>query len=699
MALMILKLQEINHLPISTVDSIVQEIDSLYEQAFDQTEAKVINVLRQQGITGDIVSSVKDVFGKNHLKKCTELLKTNARRNSYWESSLTVVKPISVMLGRNSRHVKRVYQYIPILDSIRSMLSQEDALVEVMNSHKSNGQELVDFCDGKYFRENPLFSKHENALQVILYFDEFEVVNPLGSRKGIHKIAAFYFTLGNFSPEKRSELNPIQLCVLCTNKDLREFGFESVLQALINDLKQLETVGTAIPGLESNLLGSLAYISADNLGSHQIGGFVECFNYSVKNMCRFCLANTEDTQTDYDSTHFESRNVENYNHHVHQMDVNSGSKCTSVCGVKRDSPFNSLQYFHVTRGLPPDCMHDILEGCARYEVPLVLQSLEKDCIVKSTDILSSLQTWKYGMHDSTTKPTTPTCISSFTQSASQMWTLLRLMPLIIGKFIPEESKVWEVLLLLKDITKLTFSPKMSPAMCAYLKALIIDHHKLFKEVFPNENLRSKHHFLIHYPEMIMNFGPVRTCWCMRFEAKHSYFKQLALRVRNFKNINATLAQRHQNLQACITSSGNDIFKTHSEVLKSSNVALASLDPNVGQALMNKGVSKNEQYLSKLDRVNYKGHAYKPGCFVVHHYESDDIVLSKIIAMFSHNYQTLLVVQICDSVYEPHFRAYKILKVVKVEAVRFDEILDVCPLDPYRLNQFVYVVLKHSVLFR
>lgn len=34
---------------------------------------------------------------------------------------------------------------------------------------------------------------------------------------------------------------------------------------------------------------------------------------------------------------------------------------------------------------------------------------------------------------------------------------------------------------------------------------------------------------------------------MRFEAKHSYFKTLAHRVRNFKNIPKTLAIRHQQL--------------------------------------------------------------------------------------------------------------------------------------------------------
>lgn len=42
-------------------------------------------------------------------------------------------------------------------------------------------------------------------------------------------------------------------------------------------------------------------------------------------------------------------------------------------------------------------------------------------------------------------------------------------------------------------------------------------------------------------------GPISRHWCMRFEAKHNYFKSLAQRVKCFKNIAKTLASRHQRL--------------------------------------------------------------------------------------------------------------------------------------------------------
>lgn len=42
-------------------------------------------------------------------------------------------------------------------------------------------------------------------------------------------------------------------------------------------------------------------------------------------------------------------------------------------------------------------------------------------------------------------------------------------------------------------------------------------------------------------------GPLTRFWCMRYESKHNYFKDLAHRVHCFKNIPKTLAHHHQRL--------------------------------------------------------------------------------------------------------------------------------------------------------
>lgn len=60
--------------------------------------------------------------------------------------------------------------------------------VQVEKPHQRNDDLLCDFCDGDMFQEHPLFGADPYALQVIVYFDELEVCNPLGSRATKHKI-------------------------------------------------------------------------------------------------------------------------------------------------------------------------------------------------------------------------------------------------------------------------------------------------------------------------------------------------------------------------------------------------------------------------------------------------------------------------------------------------------------------------------
>lgn len=47
---------------------------------------------------------------------------------------------------------------------------------------------LRDFCDGSVIGKHGLFSCHVNALQILLYYDDVEVVNPIGSHRKVHKL-------------------------------------------------------------------------------------------------------------------------------------------------------------------------------------------------------------------------------------------------------------------------------------------------------------------------------------------------------------------------------------------------------------------------------------------------------------------------------------------------------------------------------
>ena len=51
---------------------------------------------------------------------------------------------------------------------------------------------MRDLCDGFFYKEHPIFTADPLALQVILYYDDIEVANPLGAKAGYHKLSKTY---------------------------------------------------------------------------------------------------------------------------------------------------------------------------------------------------------------------------------------------------------------------------------------------------------------------------------------------------------------------------------------------------------------------------------------------------------------------------------------------------------------------------
>lgn len=74
-------------------------------------------------------------------------------------------------------------------------------------------------------------------------------------------------------------------------------------------------------------------------------------------------------------------------------------------GVQRDSILNNSKYFHVTEGLSPDIMHDVLEGCLQYETKELLKYLIIEEKLFTLDHLNNrIEFFPYFYSDATDKP-------------------------------------------------------------------------------------------------------------------------------------------------------------------------------------------------------------------------------------------------------------------------------------------------------
>lgn len=82
------------------------------------------------------------------------------------------------------------------------------------------------------------------------------------------------------------------------------------------------------------------------------------------------------------------------------------------------------------------------------------------------------------------------------------------------------------------------------------------HLKRFKQLFPDNNVIPKQHYMLHLPGQILSLGPLIRQMCMRFESKHCLFKQWSSKL-NFRNVCKSLANRNQLFECCQNELGSE----------------------------------------------------------------------------------------------------------------------------------------------
>lgn len=85
--------------------------------------------------------------------------------------------------------------------------------------------------------------------------------------------------------------------------------------------------------------------------------------------------------------------------------------------------------------------------------------------------------------------------------AAQMWLFGRILPLIVGDLVPDDDERWSNYLRLMEIVDLLFCPQVSEDCAEYLAALISDRHETFVDLYPNNNVIPKMHFMVHMPRL------------------------------------------------------------------------------------------------------------------------------------------------------------------------------------------------------
>ena len=376
-ASVLLKLEHILFVPATAIDELLQELHFLLSfSSVPITFNGLSDIFKNHCVEIDesiVKELAQEVCKSNPLTKAFAKdgpLATSFKRKKYYKEYFSVVNPVEYILDPKS---KRTYQYIPILRSLQHLLSNSDILKSVIHTHETQKStqclgQYKSIRDGSYSKENGLFTGEDLKLSLSLYVDDFEVCNPIGTSRKTHKLCGVYWILNNLPPGSHSALSSIYLAVLCKTIDVKEYGYEHILDPLLQDLVILETHGVFISGLGASVKGTVQSVIADNLGAHGIAGFIESF--SGVYFCRFCTGTRADIQTKtVQSGYFENRTKDLHHTHITFARENA----TICCGVKRECVFTKrLSYFHVTWGYPPDIAHNLFEGVVPVEIALCI---------------------------------------------------------------------------------------------------------------------------------------------------------------------------------------------------------------------------------------------------------------------------------------------------------------------------------------
>lgn len=270
---------------------------------------------------------------------------------------------------------------------------------------------------------------------------------------------------------------------------------------------------------------------------------------------------------------------------------------------------------------------------------------------------------------------------------------------MFGDVFKEDDQYLELILLLLQIMEIVFSSEVSRGQLVQLESLIFQHHNLYKELFPNVNMINKHHHMVHYPTCIRMFGPMSTMSCMRYEARHNFFKKHAHMICNFKNICKSMAFKNQLLHCCHVAKRRD----YSDSIEVGNGMFKSVSDLPFASLLQQ--KDFDSYVFVANAVKFNHVSFRPRQFLCISDSGEGNNLSafgKIIhVLVANNTLAFIVSEYVTCHFDDHYRAYAIAPASSVQwrCVMHYELHHFHPYNtkkPYNFSgNLQYIVLRHN----
>ena len=695
-----------DNMTVEGLNDAVSSCKTLVEQHIRIYQNQVRKQLESRGLAYDFLDGID-------IDSLLDEFSTKDLRDAYYERHNRYIKPEKVKLYSTRKTVKgflktiNIYgYYIPLRESLSKLLEMPEIWNCVNRPHFTQNELMQDVCDGDYVKNHHIFKRNQKALQIFLNNDDIELVNPIGSHTKKHKLSMFYYSLGNVPPEHRSNLTAIQLLCVARSNDLKKSDTELLLQDFVTTVNQLSQGGIEliVNGVRHMFEGALVMCPCDTLAAHALGGFKEGVAFAKK-PCRVCMGSLNEMKSEFCEEKFKIRDeVEHRNRceRLDDMQTDIRQYWSKMWGINCKSPLQSIADFPVCAGLVQDPMHLLLEGVVPYVLKLVLNhfvNVEK--YFKLDWLNQRIISFPYTYLESGSKPEKIdrnhlSEENKLRQTSASLMTLCLILPYIIHSKIPDDNVVWTNFLRLMQITLLATSPVCKRETASRLAQLILDHHRNFLILFPDASVIPKMHYLIHLPSQMLMYGPLRHHWCMRYEAKHGFFK--TKKWKNFKNLPYSVATKHQKyISYKMSGPGSQAslnFLYSGDIVKKTvelpyETDYPSIAPEISQLANNSKVYKSND-------VCIQGHRYRPGCAVVLKYVNDlpKFGLVKEIVVIQDS--KFFIVRVMD-IEQFNFKvlAYVLNPTDRLALVCHSDLYSKWPLNLHKVNGKFSVVNKYS----
>ncbi|KAK3928952.1 Polycomb protein PHO, partial [Frankliniella fusca] len=573
-------------LPSSTVQVIAERIRRTIDLTHQCLKRKMRAELEVVGVDDATINSMiskvfksDTVYNIHHKFEDFDQLGTHHLRQKFWKNHFPYVEPKQIYLGNDVNGKKKYAHYFSIRESLTQMIMDPEIKAMILQSFEIEPQDastftsskiFSDFTDGSEFAEHMKKHPGKKCLLLFLFQDAFDFT-AFGPSQGTYKSLGFYYALGNIKSECRTKLGCFQMVYLCLEKyfkatleeDLNEVDkLKAVLKPLLDELVDLRLNGIEVDG--EIIPVCLMFGLGDNAGQHFIGRYnpTECKPF------RTPAEYDEAVQIAHEKWIIEKEKALDFRRRRRVRMMNRGdvtldttnklekpiskSAHKKLCSIHHEGvkyipcPLNSdvLQFHCSSPSLVVCLAHDFFEGVVKSVLPAILKHFSDENWFDLELLNRRIKSFKCEGNDLTEALTPLKSFDSLGGNASENWTLFRNLPFLLEDLIQDkEDKMWCLYLQLKEIVELVAAPKITLQQVLYLRVLIREYLTELSKLLP-EHLVPKQHYLLHYPDLILKYGPLIRLFTLRFESKHVFFKNVAKACKNYINITYTLSRKH-----------------------------------------------------------------------------------------------------------------------------------------------------------